>query len=162
MFSAIFAVSKNRVIGKDGKLPWYIPEDFKIFKEKTLGQRIIMGRKTFDSLGQKPLKDRENIVLTNRHLSQEGVVSFSSYEQLLWELEKDKNKKNIVIGGAEIFVLFLPRIEKIYLSYIPQNFAGDVFFPPFETDFEKISEKKIAAKIPFFFQTWVRKEQLST
>ena len=157
MFDAIFAMSQNRVIGRAGKLPWRMPEDLVLFKKTTWGARVIMGRKTFDSLGRKILKERENIVFSSQPIYQEGVVSFQSSEELLKRLANKTEKKNFIIGGAQIFSLFLPLIQKIYLSYLPQNFEGDTYLPPFEKDFEKIEQKNIPANIPFFFQIWQRK-----
>lgn len=158
MLNAIVAMDNNRVIGKNGKLPWSIPEDLSLFKKTTWGHSIIMGRKTYDSLGRKPLKKRANIVLSRSITNQEGVQTFSCYKELLQELESKKaDKEYFIIGGAEIFSLFLSKIQKIYLSLISQNFEGDVFLPPFEADFQKISEQKIQAATPFSFQIWEHK-----
>ena len=159
MLIAIAAVSKNRVIGKDGKLPWKIKEDLAIFKKITLHNRVIMGRKTFDSLS-RPLQERENIVLSQKKeipVSKNLYQVFSKEELLAYLKNQPDNKENFVIGGEEIFSLLLPYINKIYLSSIPKNFEGDTFFPKFEEDFSLESEEKILASYDFFFQKWERK-----
>ncbi len=158
MFIGIAAMSKNRVLGKAGKLPWKISEDLALFKAKTVGHRVIMGRKTYDSLHNSALKQRENIILSKNHLFTKNVSTYSDFDLLLHELKQKKDsKENFVIGGARIFSLFLPYIQKIYLSVIQNNFEGDVFFPLFEDNFIKNSSEKISATIPFDFQTWIRK-----
>ena len=159
MLSAVAAMSKNRVIGKNGKLPWKIKEDLAKFKEITIHHRVIMGRKTFDSLSN-PLIKRENIVLSkkNKLPLSKNLYQISSKEDLLTYLEKQpKDKENFVIGGEEIFSLFLSNINKIYLSFIPENFEGDTFFPIFENDFLLKSEEKFSANYKFSFQRWERK-----
>ena len=166
-FEAIFAMSQNRVIGKDGKIPWHIPEDFKFFKEITLGHRVIMGRKTFESLNKKSLVGRENIVYITEKTSPSRFLTNHFYQNissLIQNLEKQvlksaplSEKKNFVIGGAEIFQVFLPMIQKIYLSVVQKKFEGDTYLPIFEEDFELVENKLQKANIPFLLQTWKRK-----
>ena len=163
---AIFAMSQNRVIGKDGKIPWYLPEDFKLFKEITLGHRVIMGRKTFESLNKKPLIDRENIVISRQVLVQsdfsfyQTITSFiQSLEQQILDkstLTEKQEKKNFIIGGAEIFQSFLPMIQKVYLSVVQKNFEGDTYLPVFEANFDLVENTLKEASIPFFSQIWKR------
>ena len=128
---AIAAMSLNRVIGKDGKIPWHIPDDFKWFKETTTGQAILMGRKTYESLG-RPLPNRRNLVVTRGPIPAGGI-------ELIRNLDSfdaaDYPCDVWVIGGGEIYRQMLPRCEAIYLSVIPITIDGDVFFPPFEEDF---------------------------
>ena len=163
-FEAIFAMSQNRVIGKDGKIPWHIPEDFKFFKEITLGHRVIMGRKTFESLNKKSLVGRENIVISRQKQVQADFSFYQNISSLIQNLEKQvlksaplSEKKNFVIGGAEIFQVFLPMIQKIYLSVVQKKFEGDTYLPIFEEDFELVENKLQKANIPFLLQTWKRK-----
>jgi len=143
--SAIVAMPvHNRVIGKNGFIPWNIPEDLKHFRVVTMGHPVIMGRKTWESLPEKfrPLPGRKNIVLTkNREFSCLGAEVTHSKEDALKEAFSEGNSEIFIIGGAEIYKTFLPQIEKLYLSLIKINIDGDVFFPEYENDFEIIKEE---------------------
>jgi dihydrofolate reductase len=130
---AIAAMSLNRVIGKDGKIPWHIPEDFKWFKRTTSGQAVLMGRKTFESLG-RPLPNRRNLVVT-RGDPPPGVEIVRDLASFRAE---DYPCDVWVIGGAEIYRQMLDRCELLYLSIIPRVVEGDTFFPPFEDQFELV------------------------
>ncbi len=131
-YKAIAAMSLNRVIGCGNKIPWHIPEDFKWVKENTLGHVIVMGRKTFESIG-RPLPRRENIVLSQQTLKIPGVTIIHS----LNELEGIESEKEIwILGGAEIYRQTLPHCSDLYLSVIKREVEGDTFFPPFEDTFE--------------------------
>ena len=131
---AIAAMSLNRVIGREGKIPWHLSEDFKWFKQCTSGQVVLMGRKTFDSLGQ-PLPNRTNLVISRgaeipgievvRDLAAFDPARFSPRE--VW-----------VIGGAEIYAQLLLRCTDLYLSVVLREVEGDAVFPPFEKDFEQV------------------------
>ena len=129
---AIAAMSLNRVIGKDGKIPWHIPEDFKWFKKTTTGQVVLMGRKTYESLG-RPLPNRRNLVVTRGGDLQPGVEIVRDIEVFRAE---DYPCDVWVIGGAEIFRQMLGRCEGLYLSVIPRVVEGDTFFPEFEDRFD--------------------------
>ena len=154
-FYAIVAMAKNRVIGNNDKLPWHISEDLKLFKKTTLGHRIIMGRKTFASLGYKALQGRENIILSKELKATQNITVYNSFEKLVANLETKKDKKiNFVIGGETIYRLFMPYLQKIYLSAIQEDFEGDTYFPKFEENFSKETEKPYKAKIPFSLQIW--------
>jgi len=128
---AIVAMSSNRVIGKDGTLPWHLPEDLKFFKKTTLGHPILMGRKTFDSIG-RPLPGRRNIVLSRTMQPREGVEVIRD----LSELRCENDEQVFLIGGAQLFESFLPQCAGMYLTYIEKAYEGDVHFPPFEHLFE--------------------------
>lgn len=134
LLSIIVAMAKNRVIGNKGKIPWHLPEDLKRFKQLTMGHPIIMGRKTFDSIG-KPLPGRTNIVITrNKQFSAQGVVRADNLDDAI---RKAGGQNEIfVIGGAEIYREALPRADKIYLTLIEQEFEGDTFFPEVELEKE--------------------------
>jgi Dihydrofolate reductase len=122
--SIIVAMDKNDLIGNDNELPWYLPADLKYFKEITMGKTVVMGRKTFESIG-KPLPNRENIVLTrDKNLKIDGCIVINSKE----ELEK-LNKDIFIIGGSEIFKIFLDDIDEIYVTKIEHEFFGNVYFP---------------------------------
>jgi dihydrofolate reductase len=129
---AIAAMSLNRVIGKEGKLPWHIPEDFRWFKNTTSGQAVLMGRKTYESLG-RPLPNRRNLVVTRGEDLPPGV---EMVRDLAAFRPEDYPCDVWVIGGAEIFSQMLDRCDELYLSIIPRVVEGDVFFPLFEDRFE--------------------------
>lgn len=127
--SLLVAASENNVIGKDNKLPWHLPNDLKYFKNLTWGMPILMGRKTFESIG-KALPGRKSIVITrNQTWQQEGVDVVHSTEEAIKKAEEYGVKEIFVIGGAEIFKTSLPDATRLYLTRIHQNFDGDVFFP---------------------------------
>jgi len=129
---AIVAMTPNRVIGKGNELPWHLPEDLKQFKERTTGHAILMGRKTFDSIG-KPLPHRRNIVLSR----QETDIPGTEVIQDLAHLRKMEIKEDLyVIGGAEVYQLTLPHCQGLYLTTLKMEHEGDVFFPPFKDRFE--------------------------
>jgi len=133
----IAAVAKNGVIGKDGKLPWHIPEDFQHFKRTTNGHAIIMGRKTFESIG-KPLPNRVNIVLSGSMTQPEDASYFvaRTLEQALQLCEKDGFGKAFIIGGTRLFKESLDKdmATQIILTEIKQEYDGDTFFPKWTRD----------------------------
>ncbi|HEY8784540.1 MAG TPA: dihydrofolate reductase [Mucilaginibacter sp.] len=122
----VVAISENHVIGKDNKLLWYLPNDLKHFKEITTGHTIIMGRKTYDSVG-KPLPKRRNIIITRQHITIEGCEVVNSIEAAL-ELCKDEQQV-FIVGGAEIYKQSLHLTDRICLTIVHKEFEGDSFFP---------------------------------
>ena len=127
--SIIAALAKNRVIGKDNKLPWNLPADLKHFKELTLGKPVIMGQKTFESIG-KPLPGRTNIILTlDKNFKPQGCVVAHSIEEVL-KKAADSNEV-MICGGASVYKQFLPLAHKMYLTLIDADFEGDAYFPEF-------------------------------
>ncbi len=144
--SLIVAMSENRVIGVKNHLPWSIPEDLKRFKEITLGHPIVMGRKTFESIG-RVLPKRTNIVVTrDRAYRVEGAaVCFSFEEALEWAARSPGGEETFVIGGAEIFRLAMPLAWRIYLTEVKWPFEGDTFFPEFpESEFHEAARETIS------------------
>ncbi|MBU6154413.1 MAG: dihydrofolate reductase [Bdellovibrionales bacterium] len=129
---AIAAVGRNGELGIGGKLPWDLPEDMRFFRDSTRGQIVIMGRKTFDSLG-KPLPKRENAVITrDRGLVIPGVKVFHDLESAVRFYQKSQEfmgRDLFVIGGAEIYRLSLPFVRELWLTEIDGDFVGDAFFP---------------------------------
>ena len=132
-FSIIAAHEKNRGIGKNGKIPWYIPADFKWFKIRTTGKTVVMGLTTYFSLPDKyrPLPDRENLVLCDdqnkkKIIEDEGGAMFSSIKQVTDYCE---NKDCFVIGGASIYKQFIDISNTLYLTEIDHDFECDTFFP---------------------------------
>lgn len=127
MLSAIVAMDSNRVIGYQNQMPWHLPADLKHFKTITMGHSIIMGRNTYDSLG-KPLPGRKNIVITRRELlAPAEVVIVSSVQAALQEVSSEQEA--FIIGGQNIFLQTLDRVQRIYLTRIEHTFNGDRFFP---------------------------------
>ncbi|UOE51566.1 dihydrofolate reductase [Mucilaginibacter sp. SMC90] len=131
ILSIIVAIAKNHAIGKDNKLLWYLPNDLKHFKDVTTGHTVIMGRKTFDSVG-KPLPKRRNIVITRQAISIEGCEVVPSVEAAI-ELCKTEDEV-FIVGGAEIYRQSIPLTNRIYLTIIDQDFEGDTFFPELNSD----------------------------
>lgn len=139
--SAIVAMSENRCIGKNGDLPWHIPEDLKHFQRVTMGKPVIMGRKTFESIVArlgKPLPGRDNIVISRSGFSAEGAIVCANIEVAIEQaktLASAKGLNEIIIGGgAQIYELALPYTNRIYLTKIHQTVDGDAFFPELDAN----------------------------
>jgi dihydrofolate reductase len=134
MISFILAMDENRVIGKDNQLPWHLPSDLKYFKTVTMGHPVVMGRKTYESIGRL-LPGRENIILTrDRDYSVEGGIVFHSDEEFLEYTKKNPEEEYFVIGGAEIFNLLMDKVDILYITEIHAKFEGDTFFPEINED----------------------------
>ena len=142
MISIISALAKNRVIGNKNKLPWHLPADFKWFKDKTLNKTIILGLNTFKSIGEKPLPNRRHIILTN-DLTLKAPESCSlaySIEEALSMIKPDEEV--MICGGASVYKQFLPMADRMYLTFIDQDFEGDTWFPEFEmSDWNEITRE---------------------
>ncbi|HBM78987.1 MAG TPA: dihydrofolate reductase [Verrucomicrobiales bacterium] len=131
--AAIVAMTPERIIGRDNDLPWHFPEDLKFFKKTTSGHPVVMGRKTFESIG-RPLPNRQNIVITrDSSWSAEGVETIHSKEEIT-ELEL-RSQRVFIMGGAEIYSLFLKDLDELFVSWIYQSHEGDTTFPEFENLF---------------------------
>ena len=150
-FSIVVGMSENRVIGVNGGLPWHLPEDLKWFKSLTSGHLIVMGRKTYDSIG-RPLPKRRNIVVSRQALKIEGVEVVSSLEQVPIP---EEGQKSFLIGGGEIYRLGLPMTSEIYLTRVKRVIEGETTFLEFENDFEKA--EVIREELDFSIERWVRK-----
>lgn len=125
--SAIAAISDNFVIGKDNTLPWYLPADLKHFKQITMGNPILMGRKTFESIG-RALPGRQNIVITHDKTFQApGCLVVNSIEEAL-QATSEQNEA-FIIGGAQLYQQMLPHVQRLYLTIIHQTLSGNAFFP---------------------------------
>jgi dihydrofolate reductase len=136
MFKAIAAMSLNRVIGAGNQIPWHLPEDFKWFKQTTTGHVIVMGRKTFESIG-KPLPNRETIVLSRGGFAHQGVRTIRALDELS---ALDNGREIFICGGAQVYAQTLPLCSELYLTLVKREVAGDTFFPPFEAQFELADE----------------------
>ena len=129
MLSIIVAIAKNNAIGKDNKLLWHLPEDLKRFKRLTTGHNIIMGRKTFESLG-RVLPNRHHIILCNDaklNIDDENVEILDDISKL--DKYINSEEENFVIGGATMYKLLMPYAKKMYITEIDKDFEGDVYFP---------------------------------
>lgn len=145
MITIIAAVANNNVLGKDNELIWHIPADLKRFKKETLGHHIIMGRKTFESLG-KPLPKRVNVIISRdvNYPAPEGCVVVSSLEKALEIAINDTNP--FIIGGAQIYAEGIKIADKLDLTFVHHDFEGDVFFPEINPEiWEEISREHFQA-----------------
>jgi len=133
------AMTKSRVIGKDNNLPWKLPDDLKNFKRLTSGHTVIMGRKTYESIG-RPLPNRNNIVVSSS-LQAEGVTVSSSLKEALHHAAS-LGKEIFIIGGAKVYEQALPLADALYISHVSEDHDGDTFFPPFESDFVEQSRQQ--------------------
>ena len=130
LISLIVAMAQNGVIGRDNALPWRLPEDLRRFRAFTLGKPILMGRKTFESIG-RPLPGRLNLVLTrDRGWCAAGVIVVHSVEEALERA--GASEELVAIGGAEIYRLVLPFARRIYLTHVHADVPGDIYFPDFD------------------------------
>ena len=142
MLSIIVAKAKNNIIGKDNALIWHLPEDLKRFKKMTTGHTIIMGRRTFESLG-RVLPNRHHIILCNdakMEIQNENVEILENIS-LLDKYVKD-SEEHFVIGGATMYRLLMPLCEKMYITEINQDFEGDVSFPEIDLNEWKITQRE--------------------
>lgn len=135
MIAFVWAQAENGVIGLDGKMPWHLPNDLKHFKNVTLNQTVVMGRKTYQDLPIKPFPQRENIILTRQEDYQldDDVLIMNSKEEVL-AYGRDQGKNLYVIGGGEIFKLFKDEVDILYQTVIYESIEGDTKFPEIEWD----------------------------
>ncbi len=130
-YRAIAAMAENRVIGNRNTIPWHLPEDFKWFKNTTMGASLLMGRKTFESIG-RPLPGRQTIILSRSQFSIPNTVTVQTIDSI----EAVATSDTIwVAGGAEIYQLMLPKCSDLYITRVHQKPDGDTFFPKFEDSF---------------------------
>jgi dihydrofolate reductase len=134
----IAAMATNRVIGRNNNLPWHLPNDLKYFKQATMGKPIMMGRKTFESIG-RPLPGRTNIVITrDQAYSAEGIRVVHSIEEALVLAESiallDGAEELMVIGGEQLYQAVLPRAQRLYLTHVHAEVEGDAWFPVIDFD----------------------------
>ncbi len=158
----VVAGSENNAIGKDNQLLWHLPKDMRFFKNTTWGLPIVMGRKTFESMGSRLLPGRLNIILTQQQgLTIDGAVVVHSLEEAIATAKNGFYKELMVIGGGQIYTMALPMANKIWLTRVHTNIEGDTFFPVLSSDWEMTSiethnadEKHIYS---FDFECWQRK-----
>lgn len=140
----IAAMGNHRVIGIENRLPWYLPADFKHFKELTLGKPVLMGRRTYDSIG-RPLPGRRNIVVTrDPRFRPEGVTVVSTIVEAL--AQAAPAPEIMVIGGASFYEQMLPRAHRLYLTFVHGDFEGDAYFPAWDTqEWEELERQDFPA-----------------
>ncbi|KGP71117.1 dihydrofolate reductase [Pontibacillus yanchengensis] len=132
MISFLVAMGRNRVIGKDNDLPWRLPEDLKFFKQVSMGKTIIMGRKTFESMNG-PLPGRTNVVVTrNKDYEKEGCTVIHGIDEIYKWNEEQPEKEWLVIGGSHLFEQVINEADRMYITWIDEEFDGDTYFPEFD------------------------------
>ncbi|PNE02800.1 dihydrofolate reductase [Alcanivorax sp. MD8A] len=151
--SMMVAKASNNVIGRDNKLPWYLPNDLKYFKQVTFGKPVIMGRKTWESL-KGPLPGRTNIVITRQpdYLA-DGAKVVATLDDAVAMAENvafiEGQEEAVIMGGAEIYSLALPQADRLYLTEVHANVEGDTFFPEYDaSEWQQIAREDFAAEGP--------------
>lgn len=146
IISAIVAMARNRVIGVNNQIPWYLPADLRFFKKTTMGHHVIMGRRTFMSIG-KPLPGRTNIVVSrNPFFLAEGILVAHSLEEALYMAMESGEKEAFVIGGGQLYLQAMSYLDKVYITRVDAEVAGDTYFPelsPFQ--WKQLSRTTFAA-----------------
>ncbi|MEO0058715.1 MAG: hypothetical protein RLZZ312_362 [Bacteroidota bacterium] len=161
MIILIAAIAKNNALGKDNKIIWHLPNDFKRFKKITTGHYIVMGRKTFESF-PKPLLNRTHIVISRqKNYEPEGCIVVNSLEKAIDTCPKDEDV--FIIGGAQIYSLALPICDKLELTKVNANFDADAFFPEVNLDEWQLVANEFHAKDEnhlheFSYETYLKKE----
>jgi len=160
--SLVAAVARNGVIGRDGSVPWRLPEDMQRFRALTMGHPVVMGRKTWESLPDRfrPLPGRDNVVVTrNPDWAAQGADRAGSLEDALHLVESEPNV--FVIGGGEIYAAALPLADELVLTEIDAEIEGDTTFPEWDrSDFEEVSRERRVSEdgMPFAFVTYARRD----
>lgn len=158
IIAAIVAIDLNHAIGKNNQLLWHLPADLKFFKQTTMGCPIIMGRKTYQSIG-KLLPGRKNIIISrNEDFKIEGAEIYQSLNAAISEFDSEKV---FVIGGAEIYTLAMPMIKELYITIVKNKFDADTFFSKINTSqfnlvWEECHEADEKNKFDYCFQKWIR------
>ena len=159
MLSLIVAYDKNHLIGKNGNMPWYIKGELSRFRKLTENNIVIMGRKTFESLG-KPLPNRINIILsTKENFSVENSLTFGNLNAALDYSRRNHPDKNIyIIGGANLYSQCMDKIDKMYITEIDYEYEGETYFPSFdENDFVKTTDEIHEGNPTYIYTTYTRK-----
>jgi dihydrofolate reductase len=161
IISAIVATAKNNVIGKDNQIPWYLPADLKYFKKTTLNHHVIMGRKSFQSIG-RPLPKRTNIVITrNAFFTATGVQVVHSIDEALHKALLQGEQEAFIIGGAEIYRQSMPYWDRVYLTRVDLEVEGDTYFPELDPEewtcvSSEPQEPDEKNKFPYTFEVYER------
>jgi dihydrofolate reductase len=162
MISYIVAHDPNLVIGKDNQLPWHLPGDLAYFKKQTMGKAMVMGRKTFESIG-RPLPGRLNIVVTrNPDYVAEGAVVVNTVEEAV-SRAKEYASEVMVIGGAGIFNEMMDQVDRLYVTLVKQAFEGDTYFPEYRDSWVLVSkseEHESGEGVPYDYRIYEKKQTL--
>lgn len=158
----VVAASENNAIGKDNQLLWNLPKDMRFFKNTTWGLPIVMGRKTFESMGSRLLPGRVNIILTHQKgLAIDGAIVVNTLEEAMAFAKHQFYKELMVIGGGQIYTMALPLANKVWLTRVHTTIEGDTFFPSLSSDWELKSVETNSADekhiYNFDFECWQRK-----
>jgi len=154
---ALVAHDPSRLIGKEGELPWHLPADLQFFKETTSGHAIIMGRKTYDSIG-RPLPKRRNLVLTrDSSWTAEGVEILPNVAAAVNLSAEQPDKPFYLIGGAEIYRQALSHLDELIVTHVHQEYSGDTYFPPYQDRF--VEEDIILETSEFVTKRWLPKQR---
>ncbi len=161
--SIIVAADENNVIGGHNKLLWHLPDDFKRMKELTMGYPLIMGRKTYESIG-RALPGRRNIVITSQKITYPGCEVVPSLEEALKAVEHDPSGEAFIFGGGDVYRQALPMTDRVYMTRVHGQLEGDVTFPELPADQWTLTasekhEKDERHVYAFTFETWERKRQ---
>ncbi|MGV3697037.1 dihydrofolate reductase [Flavobacterium sp.] len=160
MITLIAAVAENNALGKDNKLLWHLPDDFKRFKERTTGHHIIMGRKTFESF-PKPLPNRTHVIISRqKYNAPDGCIVVDSLEKAISICPK--NEETFIIGGGEIYKQSIEIADKLDITKVHHTFDADTFFPEIDPDKWELKHSELRHKderhlFSFSFQTYLRK-----
>ncbi|WP_243299924.1 dihydrofolate reductase [Bacillus litorisediminis] len=163
MISCLLAMDLNQGIGYENDLPWHLPEDLKYFKRVTMGHTIVMGRKTFDSIG-KALPGRRNVIMTrdSAYVNPEGTEVIHSLDHLLLLNKEKPNEEFFVIGGADIFRQVIPFTDRLYITFIEAEYKADTYFPVINWEewnlvSSKPGEQQQEAGVEYQFRVYERK-----
>jgi dihydrofolate reductase len=141
-FTFVWAEDENGLIGREGELPWHLPNEMKHFVEVTTGDVVVMGRKTYESIPKRPLKNRLNIVLTrDENYEAAGAIICHSKEEIL-EAVKEVNKPVHIIGGVSLFEMFIDEVNLLYRTIIYESFSGDTYMPKIDYKYFRVFESK--------------------
>ncbi|MBE1554732.1 dihydrofolate reductase [Sporosarcina limicola] len=158
MISLLVVHDPNRVIGLNNKMPWHIPEELAYFKKVSMGKAMVMGRKTYESIG-RPLPGRLNIIVTrNKAYTAEGIVVVHDLDEAILKA-KEYADEVMIIGGSEIFSLALDIADRLYITLIQKYFEGDTFFPPYDEGWKRVSTSEdvlSADGIPYSYLIYER------
>lgn len=153
----IVAVDKNNCIGKGNDIPWHIPKDLQYFKKQTLGCPVVMGRKTFESIG-RPLPKRLNIIVTRNkdYQAPEGVLVFQDLDEAIEKAANETSTEKVfIIGGGQIYKKSLPMVSKVFITRVDLDIeGGEAFYPALGNDFELVDSQKDFDKVDLVFETY--------
>ena len=155
MVSLIVAYDRNRLIGKEGKMPWFIDGELRRFRELTTGNVVIMGRKTIEAIG-KPLPNRVNIVIS-RGKNYDGCIMARSFDEAM-EKARETGLEIYITGGSTVYAPAIDIVDKMYITEIDAEYEGDTYFPDFdENDFIRTVDEVITEPVPYKYCTFTRK-----